>query len=152
MTVEFIFCAERADTYVHCIIHWRGQTWCVVDVTRKASFKGCACVKTGNFCVNCLPSHLGTCLNTRSPAPIGLFSVPTICTAHMADDHSDEPLSDNDTHGPSPLVLVDAPHLDLDTQTWHNFCPLPTFVPSPRPDFVWGALNGQSFSTSIKSC
>ena len=31
--------------------------------------RGCACVKAGRSCVNCLPSKLGNCANATSNAP-----------------------------------------------------------------------------------
>ena len=62
-------------------------------------------------------------------------------------DTSSEPLTDpNDS--PRPSVDVS----DHDTPMIRDPYPLPEFVPSPDPDFVWGALDGRSFAASIKTC
>ena len=45
---------------------------------RTGSYKGCACVKAGKSCTNCLPKKLGSCVNAPTRTPVAASSCEVV--------------------------------------------------------------------------
>ena len=63
-------------TLLTCVVTWSEMVLCC-GCNRTGSCRGCACVKAGKQCSNCLPSKLGSCSNVSS-TPIPSMATPTV--------------------------------------------------------------------------
>ena len=139
---------------------------------RSGLCKGCACVKAGNSCTNCLPSKQGTCWNTSTAASTAA-STASISTssssssqyatttpptpATLAQDAG--PRSTNDQSVSSGFVVGEATADSDDSATFSNSCPpainntlaLPAFTPMTEPNFTWGERDSESFCKELQT-
>ena len=132
---------------------------------RTGSCRGCACVKAGKPCTNCLPSKMGTCLNvsatpatsttTGTPSTPGTVSFSATAQVPVTPSASHElgmyPPSRSempDTHVTSATVSDLHQH-----QHSSNSCPpqLPTFQRMSTPAFSWGNLSAEDFAHALEA-
>ena len=129
---------------------------------RTGSCRGCACVKAGKSCSNCLPSKLGTgtCLSvsttparTRSTAPPDLPR-----TLNVTSDNNSRVTggpatnAQSEIYEPTPLVNSVTSDSPVQQPAYSNQCPpqLPTFQPMNTPVFSWGIYNADNFSHELE--
>ena len=127
---------------------------------RTGSCKGCACVKAGKPCANCLPSKLGSCINSSStqkpstasaqinapPATVG----PPPTTAAASTTVSAATTPDISTFTSNDLFQT----LDLDRPTStenDSSTQLPSPVPTSKPIFTWGTHSAADFSNTLEA-
>ena len=125
---------------------------------RTGSCRGCACVKAGKRCSNCLPSKLETCSNA-SPTPAPIAATLTLTAIQSAATPIPRGPATNvlDMNG-VPGSLSDS-QATSDTPTQHpdsiSFPPcspqLPTFQPTSMPVFSWGNHNAEDFSHALEA-
>ena len=111
---------------------------------RRGSCKGCACVKARRPCVNCQPSRIGSCQNTLSHHRPSLSLSPDK-VEHMSE--STAILTENTSRSATP-----APQHSLGLSATDPIAPLPEYTVMADPSFVWGDLDGPTFSLQIRSC
>ena len=144
--------------------------------------KGCACVKAGRACFYCLPGCDRHCLNPLSSSNVATVpSVSiTLLKAHsMIDQSSLQTLNQNILASPcidlaSPCSIIsslsdwesvysETPACGLSSWTTLPFCGLSMcgshkvpdfadFSPMAEPNFLWNDIDGESFSSLVKSC
>ena len=133
---------------------------------RTGSCRGCACVKAGKQCSNCLPSNLGSCSNVSS-TPIPSMATPTVNQSATNRTMPLTPASNSPfascgsaTSAPTENGVTGAPgvfQLLLYTQQLDSIsCPpwphqLPTFQPMSMPVFSWGIHNADDFSHALEA-
>ena len=108
---------------------------------RTGSCRGCACVKAGKRCSNCLPSKLGSCLNVSSSVTPSQQQDPISCPpcnstmAHVSSSSLPPP--------PPPPLCQPRPLLVL------------ALYPPPEPistaNFQWGEHDGSSLGLAVES-
>ena len=138
---------------------------------RSSSCKGCACVKAGQKCQNCLPSRLGHCQNNR-PVTSTVATVATDISAPSSIQLS------NSTSSPPPSQPISAEHpstcppiTEEQDQPDQSQCPssassselretthvlspniglgLPDYRAMSEPVFSWGQQSSESFTHSL---
>ena len=140
---------------------------------RTGQCRGCACVKAGKSCSNCLPSRLGNCSNVsattnantdtntdtanRDVSALSNTSISTISTATASTSPSSSPVgpavsssgvaSIHDTQNQPSISFSRAPPRNVSPPLSPN---LPPFIPMAAPNFVWGDEDSATFCKSIR--
>ena len=112
---------------------------------RSGQCRGCACVKAGKHCSNCLPSRLGNCSNL-SPTTKGK-DLPSV-TDNTPDHHASPSISSNVVKHPTPTSApCDNDGVTSPTRP-NQQSPgpvLPPYEPMAEPNFVWGNTDSLTF-------
>ena len=116
---------------------------------RRGSCKGCVCVKARRPCVNCQLSRIGSCQNAPSHHRPSLSPRSLGKVEHMSEHVSESTtiLTENTSRSATP-----APQHSLGLSATDPVVPLPEYTVMPDPLFVWGDLDGPTFSLQIRSC
>ena len=119
---------------------------------RTGSCKGCACVKAGNLCTNCLPSKLGSCVN-RPPDSSRPQQPSTALTPINAPQMADPPLDDAPAR-PISSARTNLPLHPHDPPTNTDYDPNTT-LPSPElvsmQRFTWGNHSAIDFTNTLEA-
>ena len=157
--------ATSSTTVIKAILVRESEMVRCCRCNRTGSCRGCACVKAGKQCSNCLPSKLGSCSNVSSTPTPGTVT-PTVnqsatTTTLPLTPVSNSPLdscgsatsalSENGATG-TPDTSASRPTQQLDSISCPP-CPqqLPTFQPTSTPVFSWGILNADDFSHALEA-
>ena len=131
---------------------------------RTGSCKGCACVKAGNPCTNCLPSKLGSCVNsspnsssiqqpstmsTPINAPLTTGQPATAVTAASAAS-TPIPVISASEFASSRINLPPYPDQSLNAEN-HSDTQLPSPKPVSKPGFTWGNHSAADFTNILDS-
>ena len=123
---------------------------------RTGSCRGCACVKARRPCVNCLPSKLGTCANSKTCTTPQTQPVTDLIDAHLVNANTSNPPTTVSTP-------VSTPEVDSDVSSNPQPTPQPTNreneqipnLPSPTPInahvFTMGHHNATDFSDMLEA-
>ena len=103
---------------------------------RTGSCRGCACVKAGKRCSNCLPSKLGSCLNVSS----------SVTPTQQQDPISCPPCNSN----PAPVSYSSLPP-PVPTPSPVSPCSPPPPEPISTANFQWGEHDGSSVGLAVES-
>ncbi len=109
---------------------------------RTGSCKGCACVKAKRLCMDCLPTKLGNCVNTKT--------TQTESSTNSADAHlpsgSTRPILRPTLEESSLSDLpTPTPNKDIEDIESEPAVKLPTPTPPTAPLFSWGVHSAQDF-------
>ena len=130
---------------------------------RTGSCRGCACVKAGKPCTNCLPSKMGTCLNvSATPAPSTTTGTPSTPGTVSFSATVQVPVTPSASHesGMYPPSRSEMPDTHVTSATVpdlhqhqhsSNSCPpqLPTFQGMSTPAFSWGVTSVRRTSPTL---
>ena len=132
---------------------------------RSGLCKGCACVRAGKSCMNCLPSKLGTCRNTFTAASevstTRSSNQPTPATPPTPSISTPDTNTESSTSQPASATVVvsEATTNSTNYATFSNSCPppindapaLPVFNPMSEPNFTWGERDSESFCKELQT-
>ena len=102
----------------------------------KGKCNNCVCVRSGNICIDCLPSRRGHCDNLVERSEVR-------CDSAEASNQGQDVYNAEFATEPSITVPING-------QSQFDPSPaLPAFECLPQPNFVWGEVEGGKFSTVI---
>ena len=101
---------------------------------RLGQCSGCACVKAGKHCSDCLPCRLGNCTNIP---PTNCTNIPSITKPNNSNP--------SDTAQQQQPATVTLP---LTRATSSSF-PLPEYTAVSQQPFTWGSLTGHEFTKQL---
>ena len=128
--------------------------------------QGCACVKAGRSCSDCLPGKLGNCSNsetkprpstqptTQPPSPPTRSFSPRATTTMTARQPPTDGVSETSGDSTSSTISGNS------SQAVSNSCPpsivsdtldLPLFKPMAEPNFTWGERDSMSFCKVLQT-
>ena len=114
----------------------------------------CVCAKAKKPCIDCLPGKKTRCSN-RSVTTCSQPLMTATCTAHIASTFSTQPSTASPVSAPPRLdAVIQPPHGPLPPPQGDVnplLGELPGFVTTPRPVFVWGSCNSESFMNALHS-
>ena len=132
---------------------------------RSGLCKGCACVRAGKSCMNCLPSKLGTCRNTFTAASevstTRSSNQPTPATPPTPSISTPDTDTESSTSQPASATVVvsEATTNSTNYAAFSNSCPppindapaLPVFNLMSEPNFTWGERDSESFCKELQT-
>lgn len=122
-------------------------TWCLC--MSKDRCVRCACVNVGRTCTDCRPSRT----NPRRCENIATAIVSDSSTDQSTDAtvlQQDEPIRSQNSSPPlSPRGLLPNSYTTCDTVKVSD---LPQYDQVACPDFLWGRIEGESFTHTISCC
>ena len=137
---------------------------------KSGSCSGCACVKAGKSCVNCLPSKLGNCVNVSPtgpgipcvpvpmpvPTPMPLSTntaLPNSTTAFTSSILTSVSTTESADFPPLPSAIPINAQLDSATQVPIDTGQTHLLLPVQQPlNFRWGEHTGQAIFDVVNSC
>ena len=117
--------------------------------------RNCSCKKSGQGCINCLPHRYGRCQNTLTDPPEddGQQQHSDISVNHQPAKTEREiervvsPINAPSSPPPPPPPPL-LPHTVDPPEFLHRLPPHPTL---PTPNFMWGNIDGETFTNAICS-